>query len=67
MNVSSGTGCPAHPGCPGQHPESCKTVCVCECVCVCVLLECEVMCMMYCMPCMLCDVWYVLAQAEKKY
>jgi len=29
---------PAHPGCPGQIPESHKTVvCVCVCVCVCVL------------------------------
>jgi len=25
---------PAHPGCPGQNPESCKMVCVCVCVCV---------------------------------
>jgi len=25
---------PAHPGCPGQSPESCKIV-VCVCVCVC--------------------------------
>jgi len=29
---------PAHPGCPGQSPESCKmVVCVCVCVCVCVI------------------------------
>ena len=28
---------PAHPGCPGQNPKSCKTV-VCVCVCVCVTL-----------------------------
>ena len=27
---------PAHPGCPGQFPQSRKTVvCVCVCVCVC--------------------------------
>jgi len=26
---------PAHPGCPGQNPQSHKTV-VCVCVCVCV-------------------------------
>ena len=27
---------PAHPGCPGQYPESRKAVvCVCGCVCVC--------------------------------
>jgi len=27
---------PAHPGCPGQNPDSHKTVvCVCVCVCVC--------------------------------
>ena len=28
---------PAHPGCPGQSPESCKmvVVCVCSMVCVC--------------------------------
>jgi len=29
---------PAHPGCPGQNPESRKTV-VCVCVCVCVFLQ----------------------------
>jgi len=27
---------PAHPGCPGQNPESRKTVvCVCVCLCLC--------------------------------
>jgi len=25
---------PAHPGCPGQNPESRKRLCVCVCVCV---------------------------------
>jgi len=29
---------PAHPGCPGQIPQSRKMV-VCVCVCVCALLE----------------------------
>jgi len=26
---------PAHPVCPGQNPESCKTAVWCVCVCVC--------------------------------
>jgi len=31
---------PAHPGCPGQSPETCKMVaCVCVCVCVCRLAK----------------------------
>ena len=35
VNVSSGTG---SPGCPGQNPQSRKTV-VCVCVCVCVYIS----------------------------
>ena len=31
---------PAHPGCPRQNPQSCKTF-VCVCVCVCVRANCE--------------------------
>ena len=31
---------PAHSGCPGQSPESCKiVVCMCVCVCVCVCVR----------------------------
>ena len=33
VNVSSGTRLPAHPGCPGQNPDSRKMV-VCVCVCI---------------------------------